>query len=169
MMRGRRGADAMKAEAVGLRAGTAADLRDLHALDQLCYPEEISYTMAEMRYYFARPGALTIIAQREAGELAGFAIAHPIRYGKHRGGHIITIDVASEMRRRGVGSLLMGAVEEQFQGRGVTLLRLEVAIDNFGAQQFYRHLGFATVSRLRGYYQGTLDAFVMEKPLPPPL
>ena len=153
---------------VQLRAGSAQDLRALHALDQLCYPPGIAYSLAEMRYYLARPGAVCIVAEDEAGGLAGFAIAHPARYGKLPGGHIVTIDVAGELVRRGVGTRLMAAVEGQLIAAGVRLLRLEVAVDNLGAQAFYRRLGFKAKGAIPGYYLGKVDAILMEKELQQP-
>jgi [ribosomal protein S18]-alanine N-acetyltransferase len=156
---------------IDLRDATAGDLAALHALDQVCYPPGIAYSKAEMRYYLRRPGALGIVADdaredaQEDGQLLGFAIAEAVRYGKVRGGHVITIDVAPAARRQGVGTTLMNALESRLTLAGVTLLRLEVAVDNGVAQQFYTGRGFAAKETIRGYYLGKLDALVMEKEL----
>lgn len=151
------------AHRITLRDVRDSDLPALYALDQLCYRSGIAYSIQEMRYYLRRRGAVSILAEDSKGLLAGFAIAEPVRYGRSAAGHIITIDVAPERLRQGIGTLLMDAMESRLAGAGVTLLRLEVAVDNPAAQQFYRSRGFVQRETIRGYYMGTLDALVMEK------
>jgi [ribosomal protein S18]-alanine N-acetyltransferase len=157
---------------IHLRDATANDLNALHALDQVCYPPGIAYSKSEMRYYLRRPGAVSILAEdtpdptTQSPRLLGFAIAEPLRYGKAIAGHVITIDVAPSARRQRIGTILMDALENRLAAAGVTLLRLEVAVDNQPAQTFYTQRGFTPRETIRNYYQGTLDALVMEKALP---
>lgn len=153
-----------------VRDATSTDLGALHALDQLCYPVGIAYSKGEMRYYLRRSGAVSIVAEElreeeQEARLLGFAIAEPARYGKAAGGHIITIDVSPDARRRGVGTRLMEALESRLSAGGITRLRLEVAVDNAGAQRFYWGRGFVAKETICGYYMGTLDALIMEKDL----
>jgi ribosomal protein S18 acetylase RimI-like enzyme len=97
--------------------------------------------------------------------IAGFCV---IDWHLDRGrklGHFITIDVAPELRRLGIGRTLMEAAEARFVELACTAITLEVAVDNHGAQTFYEGLGYAQTGRIRGYYADNTDALVMRKPL----
>ena len=59
--------------------------------------------------------------------MAGFVIAQHSSIRNSPGGHIVTIDVAPEFRRLGVGRMLMGQIEDRIKGMGADWLRLEVA------------------------------------------
>jgi ribosomal-protein-alanine N-acetyltransferase len=137
----------------------------LFALDQACFRPGIAYSKAELKYFLFHPAAVSLVAEDE-GRIAGFAIGESLSDGMRRSGHIVTIDVDSSQRRRGVGRLLMDALLESFRNAGVDIVRLEVAVDNEAAQVFYRMLGFVETGRIRGFYMGKLDALSMELDLP---
>jgi ribosomal-protein-alanine N-acetyltransferase len=96
--------------------------------------------------------------------IAGFCV---IDWQLERGrklGHFITIDVAPELRRLGIGRTLMDAAEAKFVELACTAITLEVAVDNHGAKTFYERLGYEETGRIRGYYADNTDALVMRKP-----
>ena len=73
---------------------------------------------------------------------------------------ILNLAVEPTWRRRGVGSALLNAVEEQARGT----IFLEVAEPNTPAIALYRKLGWAQAGLRRGYYDhGTVNAVVMKK------
>ncbi|MHC1600857.1 MAG: ribosomal protein S18-alanine N-acetyltransferase [Candidatus Nezhaarchaeales archaeon] len=80
-------------------------------------------------------------------------------------GHIISIAVKPEWRRRGVGSKLMKALLDTFKERGLKAAVLEVAISNKEAIAFYKALGFEKVDLMKRYYPWGEDAYVMVKKL----
>lgn len=132
----------------------------LFALDQMCFSPGIAYSKAELRYFLFHPRSISVVAESAAG-IVGFAIVEfPLENGR-RVGHIVTIDVAPEQRRKGVGCLLMDAMLDFCRQAEATHLRLEVAVDNDGALAFYRGLGFAEMGRIRGFYMAKLDALQM--------
>lgn len=147
-----------------IRPAVAQDFPALYALDQACFAPGISWSQAELQYFLRYPGNLAVVAE-EDGRIAGFAIAGTQRRRGTLVGRLITIDVDSSMRRRGVGHRLMQTLEEQLRARGAGAILLEVATDNLGAQEFYAQHGFARTGRIPGYYLGRIDALVMEKPL----
>lgn len=102
-----------------------------------------------------------MVAEDKDG-IAGFAIVEFQLEENRRIGHIVTIDVAPEQRRRGIGRLLMDTLLAYCREARAGSLRLEVAADNEGAQAFYRLLGFTKTGRIPGYYLGRLDALTME-------
>ncbi len=148
---------------IGLRPAQISDLRNLHALDKLCFRQGISYSLAEMKYLLVQQQTIAVIAEDDAGMLAGFVIVEFSSEAADSLGHIVTIDVDPAFRRAGVGRLLMQEIERQLLARGASLIRLEVAVDNDSAQQFYRRLGYVAVGRIARYYLGKLDALLMEK------
>jgi [ribosomal protein S18]-alanine N-acetyltransferase len=157
---------------IHLRAVERADLDALFALDHECFPPGIAYSRADLRYYLIHPRSTSIIAEEAAtGSILAFVIAESHLEEGRRVGHIITIDVATSQRRRGLGRMLMEAIFDRLRVAEVEAIRLEVATDNLDAQAFYRRLGFSPTGRIRRFYLGTLDALVMEKDLvevPPP-
>lgn len=80
--------------------------------------------------------------------------------------HIITLDVAEQCRRGGVGSLLLASAEERLAAQGVRSVLLETAVDNEAAIAFWQRYGYRTHGRLKRYYLGRIDAYEMQKTLP---
>lgn len=66
-------------------------------------------------------------------------------------GHIISMWVAPEARRHGVGARLVAAVETWARGHGVTEMALDVVDDNVGAIQLYRRSGFVETGESTPY------------------
>jgi [ribosomal protein S18]-alanine N-acetyltransferase len=153
---------------VRLRSFAPEDLRAIYLLDRECFRQGISYSQAEMTGLLRRKGSFCLIAEDPSGALAGFAIAELPARSRGSRGQIITIDIAASFRRRGIGSMLMEALEDELIERGAIRCTLEVAVDDPGAQEFYADQGYRPVSRISGYYMGTLDALVMEKELVTP-
>jgi len=153
---------------IHLRGVERSDLDALFALDQECFPPGIAYSRAGLRYYLSHPRSISIIAEDDTTRsIPAFAIADSYLEKGKRIGHIITIDVAPSVRRTGLGRMLMDAMINRLRADDTATIRLEVAVDNFDAQAFYLNLGFSRTGRIRGFYNGTLDAVVMEKSLSP--
>jgi ribosomal-protein-alanine N-acetyltransferase len=80
-------------------------------------------------------------------------------------GHITTIGVAPEHRRRGLANKLLTHAEEALRRRGINVVMLEVRAGNHVAQNLYRAFGYAVVQRLPKYYNNGEDGFLMVKSL----
>ncbi|MFZ0821897.1 MAG: GNAT family N-acetyltransferase [Candidatus Acidiferrales bacterium] len=143
-----------------LRPFALSDFDALYALDRDCYPRGIAYSRRELHWYLSQPGAIRFVAEAES-KLSGFILADadPPR------GHIITIDVAEEHRRHGVGTLLLDAAERVLADCGVHTVEIETATDNQAGLQFWYVHKYQFVGRLPGYYLGRIDAIRMEKAL----
>jgi ribosomal-protein-alanine N-acetyltransferase len=152
---------------IRLRGFQMRDLAGLHQLDQVCFPREIAYSRAELQYFLTHPKCSCWIAEQPDDKLAGFVIFERSKRHGRRAGHIVTLDIDPEERRRGLGTLLMHTAEEQMRQEGAGVLSLEVAENNPAAQQFYRSLGFVKRGRIAKYYGGMVDAEVMEKVIEP--
>ena len=142
-----------------LRPYRLSDLETLWAIDQACFPPDISYSQDELAGFIAHRGSRTWIAE-ETGAIVGFLIA-----GRqpHQVGHIITIDVVQPSRRRGVGSKLMDAAEEWAREEEMRFIYLETAVDNLPAQRFYAARGYRRSRRIENYYRNGLAAWLMVK------
>jgi ribosomal protein S18 acetylase RimI-like enzyme len=146
-----------------LRDYDRADFGKVLKLDQECFPEGIAYDRQELYHYLTRPGVIAIVAEEEGGELGGFIVVNRTRAG---GAHVITIDVAAEHRRHGLGSKLMALAEIKLMRLACPLIQLEVAIDNKPAIHFYKRHGYSVIKTLPRYYLNSVDALVMLKDLP---
>jgi ribosomal protein S18 acetylase RimI-like enzyme len=80
-------------------------------------------------------------------------------------GHVTTVGVAPEHRRRSLAKRLMSQVEEGFRRRSVRLVRLEVRAVNSPAQKLYLNLGYTITQKLPKYYSNGGDGLLMVKSL----
>jgi ribosomal-protein-alanine N-acetyltransferase len=80
-------------------------------------------------------------------------------------GHIVTIDVLPNYRRKGVGIALLRSVEREFKKVGVKVSYLEVREDNLAAMELYRKAGYVEVRRLENYYSRGGHGIMLEKTL----
>ena len=88
--------------------------------------------------------------------------------GSARVGHVISIAVLQEYRRRGIGSALMSEALNIFEEKyDVDSVYLEVRVSNQPAINMYEKFGFVKARIIRGYYRDGEDAYVMVKRLKP--
>ena len=142
-----------------IRAYRRSDLQTLYAIDQACFPPGVSYSKSEISRFIARRGSRTWVAEA-ADEIVGFLIAG--RESKDAG-HIVTIDVVQDWRRKGVGRALMDAAEAWAVELGLRALYLETAEDNLTAQRFYEARNYSKFEKVERYYADGAAAWVMVK------
>lgn len=135
------------------------DFDKLYEIDHQVFSEEIAYSRLELQYYLRSRRCRTLVAEDE-GEIVGFvtASAEPRKVG-----HIISIDVAPNRQRQQVGSRLLAEIERWLWEKGAQAIYLETAVDDTGARGFYERHGYFILEQLAGYYNETLDAFLMMK------
>lgn len=168
------------------------DFETLWHMDQECFAPGISYSRPELKFFIRRRRSFTLVAEELVAELAhqqseqsaghlveqdggkpermaagnvgllvgGFLVAQTGRTG-----HIITIDVAADVRRFGVGSQLLQAAEDRLRLAGSTSVGLETAVDNFPALAFYKRHGYDVIETVPRYYSNGVDALRMRKEL----
>ncbi len=85
-----------------------------------------------------------------------------------RVGHVISIAVLQEYRRKGIGSALMSETLRIFQAKyDVDAVYLEVRVSNLPAISMYERFGFVKARLIKGYYRDGEDAYVMVKRMKP--
>jgi ribosomal-protein-alanine N-acetyltransferase len=136
---------------------TAAELAHLHAR---AFSTPRPWTEAEFAGFLSDPLAFLLV-EGDAAFLIGRAVAGEAE--------LLTVAVAPEARRLGLGRSLVSRFIYQARLRGAESAFLEVAEDNAAARALYRATGFAEAGRRRGYYcrpdGSTLDALVLVRPL----
>jgi ribosomal-protein-alanine N-acetyltransferase len=76
--------------------------------------------------------------------------------------HIVSIGVLPELRRQGIGELLLISAIEHAQRSNMGVVTLEVRVSNLAAQQLYGKYGFSVVGRRARYYShNNEDAYIM--------
>jgi ribosomal-protein-alanine N-acetyltransferase len=157
-----RGARAAAEARYDVRPLTAAHLDECWRLDQRCFIDGEAYSRDTFEYLLTSPDSVSYRAVMPDGTMVGFivGIIEPDATG-----HITTLGVAPEHRRRGIANRMLQKVEEGFRRREVRIARLEVRSVNTGAQDLYLKLGFNVTQRLPRYYSNGGDGLLMIKSL----
>src|SRR4051794_39525974 len=146
-----------------VRPLTISQLDECWRLDQRCFVDGEAYSRETFEYLLTAPESVSYRAVTTGGQMVGFIVG--LVEPDHTG-HVTTLGVAPEHRRRGIAQKMLQRVEEGFRRRGVRMVRLEVRSVNSGAQQLYRNLGFVVTQRLPRYYSNGGDGLLMVKSLP---
>ncbi len=140
-----------------LRRGTMADLDAVVAIEQAVFPAPWTRRMFEES--LCGPGAAFVVAHIDQ-RIVGYALVRIIADEAE----LLTIAVALNAQRQGIGDRLMQWVIAQAQAARATMLYLEVRVSNAAAQRLYQRCGFAPCGRRVRYYQQPIeDALVMAK------
>lgn len=154
---------AEQAAVYNLHPLTLAQLDELWHLDKRCFVNGEAYSRDTLEFLLGEPNNLSYRAVLpHSGAMTGFVISMLEPDGT---GHITTIGVAPEHRRRGLAQRLLNKAEYAFRQRGVTLLKLEVRTVNTGAQALYKNAGYSIGQRLNKYYSNGGDGLLMIKSL----
>ena len=145
-----------------LRPLTIAQLDECWHLDQRCFLDGEAYSRDTFEYLLTAAESVSYRIVMQNSSMAGFVIG--LLEPDHTG-HITTIGIAPEHRRRRLASSLLERVEDGFRRRGARIVRLEVRANNVPAQKLYLSLGYTVTQRLPKYYSNGGDGLLMVKPL----
>lgn len=145
-----------------VRPLTISQLDECWRLDQRCFVDGEAYSRETFEYLLTAPESVSYRAVTPNGMMVGFIVG--LIEPDHTG-HITTVGVAPEHRRRRIAQRMMEKAEEGFRRRNVRVVRLEVRSVNTGAQQLYRNLGYMVTQRLPRYYSNGGDGLLMVKSL----
>ena len=145
-----------------IRPMTSAHLDECWRLDQLCFVDGEAYSRETFEYLLSSNDSVSYRAVTNDGVMVGFIVG---LVEPDATGHVTTLGVSPEHRRRGIANRMMAKVEDGFRRRDVRIVRLEVRSVNAGAQALYRALGYAVTQRLPRYYSNGGDGLLMIKAL----
>jgi ribosomal-protein-alanine acetyltransferase len=145
-----------------LRPLTISQIDECWRLDQRCFIDGEAYSRDTFEYLLTAPEAVAYRVVTHNNAMAGFVIG--LLEPDHTG-HITTIGIAPEHRRRRLASCLMERIQEGFRMRDVRIVRLEVRANNVSAQKLYLSLGYSVTQRLPKYYSNGGDGLLMVKSL----
>jgi len=143
-----------------VRPLTISQLHECWRLDQRCFIDGEAYSRETFEYLLTAPESVSYRAVTPGGVMVGFVIG--LVEPDHTG-HVTTVGVAPEHRRRKIANRLMTEVEDGFRKRNVRLVRLEVRSLNVAAQRLYESLGYTITQKLPKYYSNGGDGLLMVK------
>ncbi len=145
-----------------IRPLSISHLDECWRLDQRCFVDGEAYSRETFEYLLTATEAVSFRATTTDGAMVGFVIG--LIEPDHTG-HITTVGVSPDHRRRHLAKRLMAEVEKGFRRRNVRIVRLEVRSLNIAAQKLYESLGYAVTQRLPKYYSNGGDGLLMLKSL----
>ena len=152
-----------------LRKFTINDLAAVTQINQICLPE--NYT----DFFFVdlyRKFPEAFIVAEENGNVVGYimcrvevGLSNIGLPGVVKKGHVVSVAVLPEYRRKGIGRALVTKAMEGMLRYGAKQCYLEVRVTNDEAISLYKKLGLEISRSIRGYYADGEDAYVMTKKL----
>jgi ribosomal-protein-alanine N-acetyltransferase len=139
-------------------------------INRTCLPENYSdYFFVDLHHRFPE----TFIVAEENGEVVGYimcrietGLSSFIFRGLIKKGHIVSVAVLPEYRRKGIGEALVVKAMESMRLYKAKQCFLEVRITNTAAVDLYKKLGFEVSRTIRGYYADGEGAYVMTGKFP---
>jgi len=125
-------------------------LDKFYEIEKQCFIRE-AFTKQQIAYLLTDYNAISLVA-RVNDEIAGFVIGRIDIVRNTPFGHILTVDIASSYRRKGIAQKLLREIEAVFKERGIKECRLEVREDNVAASNLYQKLGYEKAGKLEKYY-----------------
>lgn len=152
-----------------LRKFTLNDLQTVMHINRVCLPENYTdYFFIELYQKFPE----TFIVAEENGEVVGYIMCR-IELGLSnfgfsgllKKGHIVSVAVLHQHRRKGIGKALVAQALENMRMYNAKQCFLEVRVTNTPAIELYKKLGFEITRTIHGYYSDGEDAYVMTRKL----
>jgi ribosomal-protein-alanine N-acetyltransferase len=131
-----------------IRRGEVADLPQIDAI-QAASPEAARWAVADYLDH-------DLLVALCGNQVAGFVAARMVAVDECE---ILTLAVAPEFRRQGVGRALISALT----GNSAVTVILEVRESNMVARNFYNSIGFQEVTMRQKYYQSPLESAIVMK------
>ena len=154
-----------------LRKFAINDLPSVTQINMACLPE--NYTDIFFVDLFRRYPETFIVAEQNR-KIAGYimcriemGLSNLGLSGVVKKGHVVSVAVLPEDRRRGIGEALVTSAMDGMRRYGARQCYLEVRVTNQEAIALYKKLGFEVTRTIHGYYADGEDAFVMSKSLQP--
>jgi ribosomal-protein-alanine N-acetyltransferase len=152
-----------------LRKFTPDDLQSVMQINRVCLPENYTdFFFVDLYERFPE----TFIVAEENWRIVGYIMCRVevglSNYGLGgllRKGHIVSVAVLPQSRRKGVAQALINQAIEGMHHYKASQIYLEVRATNDAAIALYKKLGFNVSRTVHEYYSDGEDAHVMSKKL----
>lgn len=141
---------------------TKKHLKEVLLLNLRCFKRGENYTKHTFDYLLTSPDVIGYRIVTPKDKIVGFIF---VSANNESVGHITTIAIAPEHRKRGLGRMLLNHIENALRKKGFEAVVLEVRVSNFAAQNLYSNYGYVIIQKLIKYYQNGEDAYLMSKTL----
>lgn len=135
---------------VTIEKASIEHLNRLYEIEIKCF-ERDAFTQQQIACLLTDSTSSGLISRVEH-EIVGFVIGKTYMDKRLTTGHILTIDVSPEHRRKGIGQRLLQEIEGIFKDKGVKICYLEARENNAAALKLYRKFGYTKTGRLSNYY-----------------
>jgi [ribosomal protein S18]-alanine N-acetyltransferase len=152
-----------------LRKFAPNDLQNVMQVNRVCLPENYTdFFFTDLHQRFPE----TFIVAEENEKMVGYIMCR-IEVGLSnygfggliRKGHVVSIAIMPNSRRKGVAQALIKRALEGMEYYKAKQCFLEVRVTNEAAVSLYKKLGFEVTRTINGYYSDGEDAYVMTKKL----
>ena len=148
-----------------LRKFVPDDLQGVMQINRVCLPENYTdFFFVDLHQRFPE----TFIVAEENGKILGYIMCRIevglSNYGLGgliRKGHVVSIAVLPQNRRKGVAHALIKKAMEGMRYYKAKQCFLEVRVTNEPGIALYKGLGFEVTRTINGYYSDGEDAYVM--------
>ena len=154
---------AVAGDAVPIRTLGPADEERLVELERELFGAS-AWSTAMVREELSAPGRWYVGVDDPAPDVQGSLrlVAYAGLWFDGDVAQVMTIGVAREAQRRGLGAALLGALVARSRELGAEAVLLEVRVDNHPAVALYERFGFEVLARRKRYYQPEdVDAWTM--------
>jgi len=156
-------------QSVNLRKFKPDDLQKVLVINRACLPENYTdFFFIELHRRFPK----TFLVAEVNGKIVGYALcrieiglSHFGLGGLVKKGHMVSIAVLPQGRRKGIAQALVNAAIEGMRFYKVNQCYLEVRVTNTVAINLYKKLGFEITKTIRGYYSDGEFAYEMSREL----
>jgi ribosomal-protein-alanine N-acetyltransferase len=158
-------------EQIHIRYFQPEDLQRVIYINRTCLPENYP-GLFFMSIYESAPKTFIVAVDEGSGEIVGYVMGRVERgfsslksYKLTKKGHIVSIAVIGEYRRKGIATRLLEEALNGFREYEATESFLEVRESNIEAVNLYEKLGYEKKKILPGYYRDGEDALLFTCPL----
>ncbi len=156
-------------QSFNLRKFNVNDLERITYINRACLPENYSdYFFVDLHRKFPE----TFIVAEENGEVVGYimcrveaGLSSSILRGLIKKGHIVSVAVLPQHRRKSIGEALVVKAMENMQLYNAKQCFLEVRVSNKPAVMLYKKLSFQVTRTIPNYYADGENSYVMTKKL----
>jgi ribosomal-protein-alanine N-acetyltransferase len=156
-------------ETYKLRKFSMGDLDAVMEINRVCLPE--NYSQFFYVDLFRRFPETFLVAEENKNPVGYIMCRIEVGLGDFgfsglkKKGHVVSVAVMPEHRKKGVGEALVSSAMEAMKIYGAKQCYLEVRVSNDPAVKLYKKLGFEVTRTSHGYYADGEDAYIMTKKL----